>query len=213
MNNCWKPTALAIFVMAACLPACAQTANLPSAPAASLPSATPPTVPGKPSFALPESTPLPPPPHSKTFVPKKDPYANEFCYGPADGIFSPSNQQIPHELQGAYNVYVSRVYAELYGDWGRYASTGERNAWGKARKAAARFVIYPDGSYSTPAITLSSDIASDDAHLLTAINRNRAFPPLPAGIKHPVPVCMIVGFHKMLEKDPSSWMTPSALPR
>jgi hypothetical protein len=206
MNNCWKPTAVAILVMAACLPICAQTAKLPSAPAPA------PAAPAKPSFALPESTPLLPPTHSKTFQPKKDPYANQFCYGSADGLYSLSNQQVPHALVGAYSSYLKSIYSELFSDWARYESTGERNAWAKGRKAAARFAIYPDGSYSTPAITLSSDIERDDAHILTAINRNGAFPPLPGGINHPVPVCLVIGFNRTLESDPSAWMSPSPSP-
>jgi hypothetical protein len=213
MNNHWKPTATALLFVAACLSACAQTTNLPSAPAASLPSTPAPSAPAKPSFALPESTPLPPPEHSKTFEPKKGPHANQFCYRSADGLFSLSNQQIPHALVGASNSYLKSVYSELFSDWSRHMTLGEKNAWAKGRKVAARFVIYPDGSYSTPAITLSSDNDRDDAHTLDAINERASFAPLPSGINHPVPICMRVGFNLTLEDDPSAWMSSSSSPK
>jgi hypothetical protein len=207
MKNRWKFTATAAVFVVVCFSMHAQTANLPSAPTAPLPATSSPVAQGKPSFALPAPT-FTLPTKSSSNAKTKD-----FCYDSPDGLFSERNQGIPDGLKGIFHSYVEAIYSEIFSGWTQHMTLGEKNAWAKGRTVAARFVVYPDGSYSTPSITLSSGNDRDDAHALDAINSRGSFAPLPAGINHPVPICVLVGFNRNVEKDPSAWMRPSPGPQ
>jgi len=78
--------------------------------------------------------------------------------------------------------------------------------WVKGGTVAVRFAIMPDGTIDKPVVTLTSGHKKYDQHALDTILRAAPFPPLPAAIKGPLPMCMRFGYNvdpDKLRKDPS----------
>lgn len=180
------------------------------APDAPLPSA--PTTPAKPTFVLP-STPYtlpakdtPPPPSAKEREDETD-----VCGAPPDGVYSRANQHVPDAMRGVLQAYFNDVGNRIHGQWAHTMSIGQRNAWARSKVVTVRFAIRPDGSYFPPEITVSSTHSHDDAHALDAIKSFDAFPPLPAGVSHPVVFCMKFGYNT--EFDPSLPSSMSGEPK
>ncbi|SEG62010.1 TonB family C-terminal domain-containing protein [Bryocella elongata] len=166
-----------------------QSPGVPDAPLPAAPSAP---TPAKPSFALPKPSYVPP--GQDIPVPAKS-TAAEFCHAPAVGEFAGFNQPVLVNLRGALDSYFQDVNNRIHGQWVHNMSIGQRNAWATAKIATVRYGVRPDGSLIGPELTVSSGHANDDEHALEAVRSLHSFPPLPAGIDHPVFVCLRLGYN------------------
>jgi hypothetical protein len=179
---------LALCLALTAVPALAQN-PVPDAPLPSMPSAS---APARPSFALPATTYQPPP--------KDDPASDKsedslICGAPPSGVFTRANQHFPKESQGAINAYFQDVSTRINGQWAHTMSVGQRNAWAHGKSLRVRLAIRPDGSLIYPEVTATSGHTNDDEHALAAISSFHAFPPLPAGIDHPVVFCITFAYN------------------
>lgn len=186
---------LALALVLTATPAPAQT-QVPDAPLPSAPSAPAAAAPAsaKPSFALPSPTYQPPPPDEPaTPAPKpKDP---EVCGAPPRGVYTEQNRHFPDSLRGQVSAYFQDVSTRINGQWAHTMSVGQRNAWAHGKSLRVRFAIRPDGSLIYPEVTATSGHTNDDEHALAAISSFHAFPPLPAGIDHPVVFCITFAYN------------------
>jgi TonB family protein len=180
----------------------AQSIELPSAPA---PATAAPALKleapaSKPLFTLPADQPQRP----TGAAPRKE---EEFCFAKAEGLFASKYRQIPPDVRGPFRNYYNTMFSRIFADWSRNMTLAEKNAWGKGRKVAIRFVVHPDGTYDEPEMTVSSGRDRYDEHAMQAIRSNAEFPPLPIGINHPVSLCVIVGFHLDVDRgDGTGWI-------
>jgi len=112
-------------------------------------------------------------------------------------------------MKGPLESYLRNVYSQIFSDFDHHMSVGEKNAWGKSRMVEVRFAIFSDGSYDPPTITVSSGKPTYDHHALNAVSTYASFPPLPQGIKKPLPVCIRIAYNiDELPKDTPEWMLP-----
>jgi TonB family protein len=161
----------------------AQTADLPPAPSAPVSS--------KPVFQVPLGTPVtiaspkgPPPP---------TPDVETDCYAAAEGIYA-KQKPLTAAQQKAVDAYQAIAVHQLEIAWDRHMPRAAYDPWVKGKVVVVRFAIMPDGTIDTPIITLSSGRRSYDNHALDAISAV-VFPPMPEGVKRPLPVCMHFGYN------------------
>jgi TonB family protein len=111
-----------------------------------------------------------------------------FCYAPATGIFAPYPKPSP-EGQAALSDYIRLVMHQVASNWPRYVPHVAKNPY-KPWDLYIRFAVRPDGSYTEPIVTGSSGRRDFDNHALDSINAFSSFPTPPAGVTHPVPICI-----------------------
>ena len=158
----------------------AQSQELPSAPALKL------NVPDRPLYTSPADKPI----TSAGAASKQD----EYCFAKVERAFAERHGTVSPAVQGQLRNYSRNVYSEIFSDWSQHMTLAEKNAWGKGKKVAIRFVIHADGSYDMPEMTVSSGRDRYDEHAMEAIRSHTAFPPLPPGVPS-IRFCVIVGFH------------------
>jgi TonB family protein len=162
----------------------AQTADLPAAPSA--------PAPAKPIFQVPLGTPVTI--ASPTGPPPPTPEVETVCYAAAEGIYA-KQKPLPAAQQRAVDAYLSIAIHQLRIEWDRHMPRAANDPWVKGKVVAVRFAIMPDGTTDTPIITVPSGRRSYDNHALDAISASTPFPPLPEGVKRPVPICMRFGYN------------------
>jgi TonB family protein len=167
----------------------AQSADLPSAPAA--------PAPAKPIFQVPRGTPVPV--AQSTGTPPSAPDPEMECYAPAEGIYG-KQKALPPAQKEAVSRYIFVAIHQMEMEWDRHMPRAANDPWVKGKTVAVRFAIMPDGTIDTPIVTVSSGRRSYDNHALDAVSGSAPFPPLPEGVKQPVPVCMKFGYNT----DPSA---------
>jgi len=174
--------ALALTFALTAAPAIAQT-QVPDAPLPAAPA------PARPGFALPAPS-YQPPPADEPAKPAPKSTEPQVCGGPPHLEYTEQNLKFPDSLRGQVAAYFRDVSTRINGQWIHTMSIGQRNAWAQGKKLTVRFAIRPDGSLIAPEVTSSSGHSNDDEHALAAITSFHAFPPLPAGIGHPVVSCI-----------------------
>jgi TonB family protein len=175
--------AAAAIISALPLGVCAQSADLPSAPA--------PAAPSKPDFRLPAgmvviAQPKGPPPPA--------PEEEMVCYAAADGIYAKVKAWPPAQKE-AISRDMSTAIHQLEIEWDRHMPRTASDPWVKGKVVTVRFAIMPDGSVDTPIVTVPSGRKSYDKHALDAVDAVAPFPPLPVGVTRPLPVCMRFGYN------------------
>jgi TonB family protein len=121
------------------------------------------------------------------------------CYTPAEGIYG-KRKALPPAQKEAVSRYMFVAIHQMEMEWDRHMPRAANDPWVKGKTVAVRFAIMPDGTIDPPIITLSSGRRSYDNHALDAVSGSAPFPPLPEGVKQPVPVCMKFGYNT----DPSA---------
>lgn len=122
----------------------------------------------------------------------------EVCGGAAEGVYGDSFAA-PPALTGQLTAYVRNVNSRILGEWNQRSRHDFSSHVGKPHVTLVRFVIYPDGTYVDPEVTQRSGYALDDTRALAAIRHNTSFPALPAGMSHPVLMCMRFGYNTDLD--------------
>lgn len=194
------------FFASVCLAvALGQAAELPSAPAPPQPAK-----PSQPVFSVPPGT-----PHTvveSTGSPPPGEVEEDDCYGPAEGIYAPQPKLSP-PLQEALERYLFERHGRIYAAWLRNMPLSANDSWSKKAIVMVRFAIMPDGSIDTPIVTMSSGRKSYDAGAMKAVLGAVPFDPMPAGLTHPQPVCMVFGYkvdpRLKATKPPDPFATPA----
>ena len=173
---------------AACLLLCA-TAHAQS----DLHPAPVPAAPAKPSFTLPANTPY-------TVIQSSGPAPEApieelVCDAAATGIYAPSPTKLTPAQETALRDYIYLVKQQISAEWIRHVPVSATNAWIKGRSVEVRFAIMPDGSYDPPIVTVTSGHTSWDARAIAAINNYASSPTLPAGVNHPIVMCIHFGYN------------------
>ena len=175
-----------------------QTGQVPPTPvpSAPLPSATS----LKPSLTLPPQTYTPPDksaPEDKTKL---------LCDAPQEGVFA---QPAADAKSGQALSYSQLLMSQIYTTWQNHLPREAHDAWAKGRIVRLRFMVMPNGSYSSPEVTISSGRSSYDYAAMEAVRSHDAFPPLPAGITRPLAFCMTFKTNTGLPDTPQGWYGPS----
>jgi TonB family protein len=133
------------------------------------------------------------------------------CDAPAEGIYA-RQQAYPPALQRAIQEYTSITIHQVEIEWDRHMPRAVNDPWIKGKEVVVRFAVMPDGSIDTPIVTVASGRRSYDDHALDAIKAGEPFPPLPEGVKRPLPVCIHFRYNKGLDKKSDTidlWPGPS----
>jgi len=157
-----------------------QAPDLPSAPAPAS---------GHKPLTLPNGTVLA---HTTDAPPPLPPEEEDDCYGPAEGLYA--TKQSPEDREAARH-YLFVNYDRLDALWRQHMPVSVTEFWVKGGIVAVRFSIMPDGTIDKPIVTLTSGHKKYDQHALDTILKAVPFPPLPADIKGPLPMCMRFGYN------------------
>jgi len=168
---------VSVLLCAAPATAICQLPDLPPAPAQTAPAAA------KPAFALPS------PSYDRPTGPVPDPKKDWFCDAPPTTVFTDVTKAHP-EKEGAVESYGNLITAKLYDTWIRSLPRSAMNSWASGRLVKVRFAIMPDGSFSSPEVTVSSGKSDYDRAAINAILLRGIFPPPPQGPWKSLPVCI-----------------------
>jgi TonB family protein len=116
------------------------------------------------------------------------------CYAPAEGIYG-KQRALPPAQKEAVERYMFAVIHQLDVEWKSHMPRAASDPWVKGKTVAVRFAIKPDGTIDDPVVTLASGRRSYDNHALDAVLNSAPFPPLPEGVRRPVPICMRFGYN------------------
>jgi TonB family protein len=172
----------------------------PSAPSAPQPSASS----AKPSFTL------PPVGYSPPDAAAPDDKKKLLCDAPREGVFAQATVSEAEAKTGETRSYVQLLMSQISRTWESHLPREARDAWAKGRIVRLRFLVMPDGSYSSPEVTVSSGKSSYDYAAIDAVRSRDTFPPLPEGITKPLPVCMTFKSNVGLPDTPQGWYGPAS---
>jgi TonB family protein len=121
--------------------------------------------------------------------PVPDPKKDWFCDAPPTTVFTDVTKAHP-EKDGAVESYGNLITAKLYDTWIRSLPRSAMNSWASGRLVKVRFAIMPDGSFSSPEVTVSSGKSDYDRAAINAILLRGTFPPPPQGPWKSLPMCI-----------------------